>query len=869
MSKLLTQELRTRLAVDFLNGFSSNTEKSYFAFIGRPQEWGTDGRPSSYNDTPAEAFDVVENIIAAKQIFKRDASLVVPRLTWTSGTVYDFYDASVDPYVGSKFYVLTDDFNVYKCISNNESAQSTVKPTSESVEEEITSDGYVWKFLYKIRESQYEFITKSGGRFDEGFMPVEILPEQVGSFDSRILQRNVEVAAIHGEISDIVLVDIGDAHLNAIVQPTPTSTDGTALDGTEGTDNDITDDDKIQIEANIGSTQLKLNTSANASSAADEYNDDFVVHITSGTGKGTIRVIKDYFSNGIAVVDAIDKKVEAGSTYEVLPRIVIDGNGSGAVAIPTIDFNTKKITGIDLIRPGTGYSEATVTIRQKESNKRRDTSTAKAILSPKGGHGYDIAWELGASNVLVKAQFDNTLKSLTNRDIPTTRYHQMGLISNPLDNNTTTNVTGTTTLGLDTTPPSRQITIDNEYKTQILHFNECASLQSTDIEDLSLDDFIVGDIIKQGPDGSASQARGLVTKWEILQETAPAGFDSGCGCAELGPEGNPINIGRLTVNVLQGEFKGCGTTSYSLVREQYPKTFFSTDDTGYDEDTDKVETYEDSAFPQTITSVLTTGSYNDDSFPLNHFIIGDTSKIVGKITEWSPSDAGNGGVITISEVSRPSQLESAFELGWVSPSFDSLGNVVNGEQIHYLNTIDATTGFLDVDNGVGTTAGRITEVKTLGEFTDSLLLSGTIKVEVDSSTTLSATTSDTPTFSLGETIYQMPIGSVDTGPTGDEVCGTGVVAGFDISDTDLSQCTLELVNVNGEFKTDTTDIEYTLVSTNSPYSSASSGDVKEVTSVSYSEFSKKYGYNLLYIQNVETVQRADNQIDTAKIIIEF
>lgn len=50
----------------------------------------------------------------------------------------------------AKFYVVTDDFNVYKCLDNNNGAMSTVKPSGTPVEAIRTSDGYVWKFLYNV-----------------------------------------------------------------------------------------------------------------------------------------------------------------------------------------------------------------------------------------------------------------------------------------------------------------------------------------------------------------------------------------------------------------------------------------------------------------------------------------------------------------------------------------------------------------------------------------------------------------------------------------------------------------------------------------------------------------------------------------------
>lgn len=51
------------------------------------------------------------------------------------------------------FYVLTSDNHVYKCLDNNNGAVSTVMPTLTTVNPFTTSDGYKWKFLYKIPDA--------------------------------------------------------------------------------------------------------------------------------------------------------------------------------------------------------------------------------------------------------------------------------------------------------------------------------------------------------------------------------------------------------------------------------------------------------------------------------------------------------------------------------------------------------------------------------------------------------------------------------------------------------------------------------------------------------------------------------------------
>jgi hypothetical protein len=50
----------------------------------------------------------------------------------------------------ANFYVLTEDYNVYKCLDNNNNARSTAKPLGTSTSPITSADGYVWKFMYTV-----------------------------------------------------------------------------------------------------------------------------------------------------------------------------------------------------------------------------------------------------------------------------------------------------------------------------------------------------------------------------------------------------------------------------------------------------------------------------------------------------------------------------------------------------------------------------------------------------------------------------------------------------------------------------------------------------------------------------------------------
>ena len=66
----------------------------------------------------------------------------------------------------SNIYVITSEFNVYKCLDNNNDSESTVSPVGTSPSPIFLDDGYVWQYLYSIPIAlRNKFLTDS-------YMPV-------------------------------------------------------------------------------------------------------------------------------------------------------------------------------------------------------------------------------------------------------------------------------------------------------------------------------------------------------------------------------------------------------------------------------------------------------------------------------------------------------------------------------------------------------------------------------------------------------------------------------------------------------------------------------------------------------------------------
>lgn len=66
----------------------------------------------------------------------------------------------------ARFYVVTDEFNVYKCLDNNNGIRSKYKPTGTQLEPITTLDGYIWKYMYNIP------INLRNKFFTDDYMPV-------------------------------------------------------------------------------------------------------------------------------------------------------------------------------------------------------------------------------------------------------------------------------------------------------------------------------------------------------------------------------------------------------------------------------------------------------------------------------------------------------------------------------------------------------------------------------------------------------------------------------------------------------------------------------------------------------------------------
>ena len=208
MSSLITKNFRITLAKQVYNlleiganSYLPIDRKSYvYAFIGKQLPWNTGTEVAPIPQESVVALnDYYKRAIYAKQLSIENASLVVPRINWTSNTVYNTYESN------SNFYILNSKDQVFKCLFNNEATSSTDEPqltlSTTSLEEPYieTSDGYRWKYMSTLTSLQKQkFLTQE-------WMPV-------------VFNKFVRAAAEPGSIDIVTVTNSGNNYTNGGTQ---------------------------------------------------------------------------------------------------------------------------------------------------------------------------------------------------------------------------------------------------------------------------------------------------------------------------------------------------------------------------------------------------------------------------------------------------------------------------------------------------------------------------------------------------------------------------------------------------------------------------------------------------------------------------
>lgn len=489
---------KTQLATGVAESFYLNPKLKSFLFVGKVDPWSeNENNPKipipTVKDTLEEELNAWKNMLACAPIERSNVSLVVKRNNWTFEKYYDEYSHDAEIFKNRNFYVINSLNQVFKCLSNNGGGPSEFEPFGTSVDEILLADGYVWKYLYTVREDLYRFLTPE-------YMPVENL-ELLTYNDDRQNQLNVQLTAIDGSIETIELLNVGS--------PYPFTID-------EETDETNNENYILSIESMSDNTHRIYLNDVDALSKVDHFYNDYVLYISNGFLAGSAFTIVSYeYNNGNPYI-VIDTELETTTFtienrpfFKILPKVTITGNGSSAYAIARVDKITKQIKGFEVLNPGINYRYASVEVKLYDliTNSSKEETTAKAIISPYGGHGKNAIYDLLPKHVMICVNLrDSEIEDI----VKDNEFRQFGILQNPILNDGTERTAGSEI------PDQYLLRVQNKNNTVEITFTTITE----EIRDVLLSTGSVGSLVKQGLDTSPNQARGTVKEFIALSETS-------------------------------------------------------------------------------------------------------------------------------------------------------------------------------------------------------------------------------------------------------------------------------------------------------------------------------------------------------------
>ena len=402
MPNIVTHKLKVN-QVNLLRADMTTNTNPYFVFFGRPRPY-QNGDGVNIDATPPEVdvsvngitYETYQTMIGAKLITSNDLAPMVRDVQWESGVYYSQYDHT-DMLLSTKDWYVTvirgTNRDVFICLSNAGGRPSTVAPNYNDTSAADsggyeTSDGYRWKYMYTISQTNYNKFGMSG------YVPV-------------IPNANVSANAVSGAIN-FVDVTYGGLNYNSYHSGT------------------------IR-EAVVNGSPLVYTIESTAAANADFYS-NCAIKITGGKGVGQIRRISSY--NGdtkritFDVGDEFTITPNTSSTYEITPRVVLAGDGQDFEGRALVNASSSNsIYKIEVVNPGVGYTWSTAVVAGNTGGITSANAIITPIISPYGGHGFNPADELHSTRLGISVKFDSTESS--GKIIDVNDFRTVGIIKKP------------------------------------------------------------------------------------------------------------------------------------------------------------------------------------------------------------------------------------------------------------------------------------------------------------------------------------------------------------------------------------------------------------------------------------------------------
>ena len=434
MSAIITSQFRLRNANNFISLVKKSaidaTAEKFFVFIGKSDAWSlnkddnSDTVPDQPKDTLVTARDAWQNMIALKKV--TECINLAPRHNWIAGdtSVVAWDDNMIDQegeIYQKKYYVMTDEFKVYKCIVAGSSG-TTSKPTHTSTEPFAGADGYLWKYMFTVSLSDgSKFLTNY-------YIPVKTVVEPVENSNDGPLNDDDEIKldnqeankTLAGKIYKYKVTNGGTGYGNKVGSAYTTTpvvtiygngTNATAV-ATLGAIGSLNEGKIISVVPSQTTRTVTFTASSELVTLTNHGfsngNEIVFTSVPSASGLSTSRT---YY-----VIEKTSSTFKLSETYN-------RETGASAVINITADGSGTFIT----VGSGADYSVAFTEI----TGGGGSGAVVEPILSPNNGHGTDPVSELGAFFAGVYTTLENTEADAVKDFIVEGSFRQIGLIQNP------------------------------------------------------------------------------------------------------------------------------------------------------------------------------------------------------------------------------------------------------------------------------------------------------------------------------------------------------------------------------------------------------------------------------------------------------
>lgn len=212
----------------------------------------------------------------------------------------------------------------------------------------------------------------------------------------------------------------------------------------------------VGITSNATSNISGITYIGDSLSSNTDFYKGSIIYIDFGTGAGQYKQIQEYAVTAnekrLIVNGAFDVPLSTDSHFIIGPKVSIDGDGSGALAIARVNttLNINSIANIQMLSVGSGYTYANITItgntgfvtNSLSNSYITQSAAARAIISPKGGHGSDCFNELFANRIGISVTLANTEGATLSVE---NDYRQIGILKDPKFTEGTLSISTTTT----------------------------------------------------------------------------------------------------------------------------------------------------------------------------------------------------------------------------------------------------------------------------------------------------------------------------------------------------------------------------------------------------------------------------------------